>query len=128
MSDFSPESSADVEVADQSPIGDESERNLVLFCFHCHRPENHFLEKRFEWYYSLLIGFTFGLILFVGPFRCRCCGEQRLFCFDEWHPRILLQKFDWRARRMLHGAARQLKQRLNQGATSTDEPFKDQLL
>ncbi len=128
MSDLSAESSANCELVDQAQAGEESSRNVVLFCFHCHRPENHFLEKRYDWYYSLLIGFTFGLILLVGPFRCRCCGSQRLFCFDEWHPRILLEKLDWHARRLLKSAVRQVKQRLNKGIASTDEPFKDQLL
>ena len=49
-----------------------------LFCFHCNRPESHALYRQNRWYYSFLIGLTFGLVRLIGPFQCQCCGATRL--------------------------------------------------
>ncbi|MDB4371011.1 hypothetical protein N9Z44_02810, partial [Mariniblastus sp.] len=45
-----------------------------LHCFNCNRSEGHFLAHKNRWFYSYLLGLTFGLISFIGPFRCQCCG------------------------------------------------------
>ncbi len=62
-------------------------RIIRLFCFECNRPESHFLGHRRRWYYSFLVGLSFGLALIAGPFRCRCCGKSRLMCADWLHPK-----------------------------------------
>lgn len=54
-----------------------------MHCFHCHRHEGHFLASASRWYYSYLVGLTFGLIRLVGPFQCQCCGAKRLM-FADW--------------------------------------------
>ncbi len=64
----------------------------VLFCLNCNRPENHTVPNRYKWYYSLLVGFTFGAILLVGPYHCRCCGNRRFFISEEYHPQALKKK------------------------------------
>jgi hypothetical protein len=81
----------------------------VLFCLHCNRLENHTVPNRFKWYYSLLVGFTFGAILLVGPFHCRCCGHRRFFVSEEYHPRVLKQKAIVLKQKVVDQAAR-LKQ------------------
>jgi hypothetical protein len=64
-----------------------AKRDAALFCFRCHRPERHAIINRNQWYYSILVGFTFGLILLIGPFRCRCCGGMRWLRSDWMHPK-----------------------------------------
>ena len=83
----------------------------VLFCLNCNRLENHTVPNRFKWYYSLLVGFTFGAILLVGPFHCRCCGNRRFFISEEYHPRELKQKAIALKQRLAFHAAR-IKQRI----------------
>ncbi len=65
--------------------------NRELFCFSCNRLEDHSLAHRKEWPYSLLVGMTFGLILFFGPFRCRCCGHTRLMLNDFLNPKYWIR-------------------------------------
>jgi hypothetical protein len=65
-----------------------SRRKLRLFCFHCNRPEGHSIPYLGAWFYSYFIGLTFGLIHFIGPFRCQCCGKQRLMFRDWLHPKF----------------------------------------
>jgi hypothetical protein len=84
-------------------------RNPLLYCFHCNRLEKHYFQNFHTWYHSLLVGFTYGAILFFGPFRCRCCGACRLFSFEKWHPRALAANASWYLRRFGKAGARQLK-------------------
>jgi hypothetical protein len=74
---------------------------LRLFCLHCNRTETHVTKYRNRWYYSFVVGMTFGLIYLVGPFRCRCCGHSRLMVSDFLNPRVLRrhQRYQSRSRR-----------------------------
>ncbi|MEM7456314.1 MAG: hypothetical protein AAF456_18345 [Planctomycetota bacterium] len=58
-----------------------------LFCFSCNRTEAHYQSYRRRWYYSFVVGMTFGLMHGVGPFRCKCCGNSRLMISDGLNPR-----------------------------------------
>ena len=60
---------------DQRPA---SRKRVGIFCFNCNRREGHFLHRENRWYYSYLIGLTFGLIKIIGPLQCQCCGARRL--------------------------------------------------
>ncbi len=53
-----------------------------IFCFECNRLEGHSLYVRSRWFYSYLLGLTFGLVTIVGPYQCQCCGQKRLMCRD----------------------------------------------
>ncbi|QEG22796.1 hypothetical protein [Mariniblastus fucicola] len=59
-----------------------------LYCFHCNRMEGHSNPYIGAWFYSYFIGLTFGLLHFIGPFRCTCCGRQRLMFRDWAHPKF----------------------------------------
>ena len=74
-----------------TPKHSESRPRKRLHCFNCNRSESHFLAHKNRWFYSYLLGLTFGLITFIGPFRCQCCGDQRFFSTDRLHPRTWLQ-------------------------------------
>ncbi|MEZ6094891.1 MAG: hypothetical protein R3C03_11770 [Pirellulaceae bacterium] len=69
----------------------------LLFCFHCHRREYHFHTLRKKSVFPLLIGMTLGMLSVIGPYRCYCCGNHRLFNFDSLHPRTLYEH--WRFRK-----------------------------
>ena len=71
---------------------------LRLFCFHCNRSEHHYNSLKGRRFYFFLIGMTFGLVRYYGPFRCRCCGHTRLFKYDRMNPRFLFRR--WRHSRM----------------------------
>ncbi|HMP77917.1 MAG TPA: hypothetical protein PKD54_00560 [Pirellulaceae bacterium] len=58
-----------------------------MYCFRCHRMERHATALSSRWYYSYLVGITFGMIWLLGPFRCRCCTSLRWFRFEWMHPR-----------------------------------------
>ncbi len=58
-----------------------------MYCFRCHRLERHATAFSNNWYYSYLVGMSFGLLWFLGPFRCRCCTSLRWFRFEWMHPR-----------------------------------------
>lgn len=62
-----------------------------LYCFSCNRPEGHFLSHENRWYYSFLIGMTFGLIRLVGPYQCQCCGHHRLMRSNHLNVRYLIK-------------------------------------
>lgn len=68
----------------------ESRPRKRLHCFNCNRNEGHYLALKSRWFYSYLLGLTFGLISFIGPFRCQCCGEKRLLATNRFHPRTWL--------------------------------------
>lgn len=80
--------------------GQESSRSrrFRLHCFHCNRPEGHFVKYRERTIYSFFVGLTFGLIYFVGPFRCQCCGHSRLLRVDFVHPILWARAFSNRDR------------------------------
>jgi hypothetical protein len=61
-----------------------------LFCFHCNRAESHAPALRHQWQYSFLIGMTLGLIKFLGPYFCRCCGHRRFIGSDRLNPKYWL--------------------------------------
>lgn len=54
-----------------------------LFCFDCNRREDHSITTQRRWFYSFLLGLTFGMIYLIGPYRCNCCGAKRLMAFDS---------------------------------------------
>lgn len=63
-------------------------KNIRLYCFACHRMEYHYNALKGKPYHHLLVGATFGLAWFFGPFRCRCCGHRRLARFNFLNPRF----------------------------------------
>jgi hypothetical protein len=77
------------ETGDHGGSGSRRKRRKWMFCFHCNRPEGHFVAFRGSWLYSFVTGMTFGLIKFVGPYKCQCCGKNRLmssnFLNPKWH-------------------------------------------
>lgn len=73
-----------------------SRKRRMLTCFECNRPEGHFLVAGRRWFFSYLLGLTFGGILLIGPYKCQCCGANRLMYFDELNPRYWLRTFDQR--------------------------------
>ena len=68
--------------------GDVVESKKKLYCFSCHRMEYHYNALKGTAYHHLLVGFTFGLALIFGPYRCRCCGYRRLCRFDFLNPKF----------------------------------------
>lgn len=58
-------------------------KNFKLFCFECNRMEYHHPAAQHRWYYSYLVGLTYGLVLLFGPFQCQCCGHSRLMKRDK---------------------------------------------
>lgn len=60
-----------------------SRKSLRLYCFSCHRTENHYNTLRGKSYHYLLIGMTMGLVWLFGAYRCRCCGHRRLVRFNN---------------------------------------------
>lgn len=65
-----------------------SRKKSRMYCFHCNRQEVHANPYIGAWFYSYFIGLTFGLLHFIGPFRCTCCGRQRLMFRDWAHPKF----------------------------------------
>ena len=64
-----------------------------MMCFECNRPEGHFLAIRYRWFFSYLLGLTFGLITFVGPYQCQCCGNTRLMSHNRLNLRYWARVF-----------------------------------
>ncbi len=60
-----------------------SRKSLRLYCFSCHRTENHYNTLKGQSYHYLLIGMTMGLVWLFGAYRCRCCGHRRLVRFNN---------------------------------------------
>lgn len=55
-----------------------------LYCRRCWRVEHHFhalREVNRPWFYFLRFATLGGLDL-VGPYRCRCCGQWRIWGID----------------------------------------------
>lgn len=67
-----------------------------IFCFNCNRQEFHIMAFKGTWLHSFLLGMSFGLIRFVGPYRCTCCGKKRAmyadFCSVSYHLRMWNQR------------------------------------
>ena len=55
-------------------------KRFKMMCFSCNREEYHSLKAKRRWLYSYVLGASFGLSYFVGPFPCSCCGSSRLMC------------------------------------------------
>ncbi len=68
-----------------------SSNDRVLYCFRCHRDDRHFHGLRGTWYFNIVLGFSLGLILLLGPFRCRCCGGWRMMSHDMLSPRFWME-------------------------------------
>lgn len=62
-----------------------------LYCFECNRDETHSLLAQRRWFYSFLLGLTFGTINIIGPYQCQCCGAKRLMCANSLNPRFWLR-------------------------------------
>lgn len=67
--------------------GKPQRRRRRLHCFECNRSEGHFLASQHRWFYSYLLGLTFGSINIAGPYQCQCCGAKRLMAFNLLNPR-----------------------------------------
>ncbi len=79
--------------------GDESieakgsgRKRRYITCFDCNRTEGHFLATGQRWFFSFLLGLTFGGVLLVGPYKCQCCGANRLMISDMLNPRYWLRE------------------------------------
>lgn len=75
--------------ADREEARVSGRKRLNLYCFHCNRPESHFHTLQGKWYFSYMLGFSFGLLNLTGPFRCVCCGHKRLSRLNHMHPRMI---------------------------------------
>ena len=51
----------------------------IKWCRSCWREDVHFVVKCSPWMYGFLLVLTFGLVLFIRPSQCCCCGEIRVF-------------------------------------------------
>lgn len=72
-------------ISDQLRSDTES-KYLRIYCFSCHRREYHYNAMKGRSFHYLLVGFTFGLIILFGPYRCRCCGHRRMCRYDFLNP------------------------------------------
>lgn len=86
----------------------ESRKRRYLICFSCNRVEGHFLVTGRRWFFSYLLGLSFGLILLIGPYRCQCCGASRLMYFESLNPRYWLHM-------ITHGKSPKLRNRRSKG-------------
>lgn len=66
----------------------KKKKRFKMFCFSCNRPEYHSLKAKKGRIYSYLLGMTFGLLTFIGPFTCVCCGNYRFWCRNWLNPRF----------------------------------------
>ncbi len=62
-------------------------KRIGLHCFSCNRREGHTLSHYRKMWYSYIVGMTFGLSIFFGPYRCQCCGSNRLMISNLLNPR-----------------------------------------
>jgi hypothetical protein len=55
-----------------------------IFCRRCWRVEYHFhvLPERSKNTYLVACICSLGLAKLIGPYRCRCCGNRRMWAFD----------------------------------------------
>ena len=84
------EDELDAEFSSKSGVNRNRKRRK-LHCFGCNRQEGHYLSQQGRWFYSYMIGLTFGLMRLIGPFRCQCCGSQRLMWTDKANLRYLFR-------------------------------------
>jgi len=79
----------DDELFENSPIGKpkSQRKRLGLRCFNCNRLEGHYLSYYRRLWYSFFVGMTFGLAIIFGPYKCQCCGSQRLMISNLLHPK-----------------------------------------
>ena len=71
----------------QKSSSKRKKKHVKMMCFSCNRPEVHTLVVRKRWFFSYLLGLTFGLSLILGPFFCVCCGTTRWMCHNYLNPR-----------------------------------------
>jgi len=62
-------------------------KRLGLRCFNCNRLEGHYLSYYRRVWYSFLVGMSFGIAVILGPYKCQCCGSQRLMISNLLHPK-----------------------------------------
>ena len=80
------------------PVPANSERKksrkkrIEMMCFSCNRTDGHSLVVRRRWFFSYLLGLTFGLSLLFGPYFCQCCGSTRWMCHNMLNPRYWYRK------------------------------------
>jgi len=86
-----------IQSADDAAGRRKSRKRRRLICFHCNRPEGHFVPYRGSWFYSFFVGMSFGLVNVFGPYRCQCCGKQRLMFKDWLNPMYHIRGFRHRA-------------------------------
>lgn len=79
----------DEDTFDDVPIAKpkSQRKRLGLRCFNCNRLEGHYLSYYRRVWYSFLVGMTFGLAIIFGPYKCQCCGSQRLMISNLLHPK-----------------------------------------
>lgn len=78
---------------EQSKSSSSRAKRRKMHCFACNRSEGHFLVVGKRWFFSYLLGLTFGLVLLVGPYRCQCCGTTRWLAYDRLNPRFWFRQF-----------------------------------
>lgn len=82
---------ADESYEKEADTGSSSKARLDLYCFSCNRRESHSHVLKRKWYYPYIVGFSFGLIKFIGPFHCVCCGTRRISRLSTIHPRNIVR-------------------------------------
>ena len=82
----------DEEFEVDAPKKKKKRRRLRLHCFSCNRPEGFFTANKGRWFHYYFLGLTFGLGTILGPFKCVCCGHNRLMRYDFLNPRIWFKK------------------------------------
>lgn len=70
----------------------KKKKRVKMMCFSCNRPEHHSLKAKKRWLFSFVLGMTFGLSFFIGPFTCVCCGNSRLMCRNWLNLRYWFRK------------------------------------
>lgn len=79
------------ELAQPADANTTSRSRRRLRCFECNRTEGHFLVPQGRWFYSYLLGLTFGAVTVLGPYQCQCCGAKRLMSINRLNPRYWYQ-------------------------------------
>ena len=77
----------------------KKKKRFKIFCFSCNRPEYHSMKSKKGRIYSYLLGMTFGLLTFIGPFTCVCCGSSRFWCRNWLNPRYWFRNFKKKSKR-----------------------------
>ena len=71
----------------------KKKKRFKMECFSCNRPEYHSVKAKNRLLYSYVLGLTFGLSVFIGPFTCVCCGSSRLMNRNWLNPRFWFRKY-----------------------------------